>query len=95
MCVWLLPQVVLSGLTNTYASYITTWEEYQVQRYEGAFTLYGPHTLDAYIQTAVQMAEVGAQLEGEGIGRGKGGGMEGGAAAGKRGPKWMDGWMDG
>ena len=57
---WLLVQVVLAGLTNTYASYITTWEEYQVQRYEGAFTLYGPHTLDAYIQTAVQMAQVRA-----------------------------------
>lgn len=43
-------KVAISGLTNTYASYVTTWEEYQVQRYEGASTLYGPHTLDAYIQ---------------------------------------------
>ena len=93
-------EVVIAGLTNTYSSYITTWEEYQarmfwnsaealpivavdvtillcleyrvlgkhtlhargvnyqqqhipsaqVQRYEGASTLYGPHTLGAYIQ---------------------------------------------
>ena len=42
--------VVIAGLTNTYSSYVTTWEEYQVQRYEGASTIYGPHTLDAYIQ---------------------------------------------
>lgn len=43
-------RVVLAGLTNTYSSYITTFEEYGVQRYEGASTIFGPHTLDAYIQ---------------------------------------------
>lgn len=43
-------EVVIAGLTNTYSSYITTFEEYQEQRYEGASTLYGPHTLQAYIQ---------------------------------------------
>lgn len=43
------PIVVLGGPANTYAHYITTPEEYSVQRYEGASTLYGPHTLDAYI----------------------------------------------
>ena len=42
--------VVLAGLTNTYSSYVTTFEEYGVQRYEGASTIFGPHTLDAYIQ---------------------------------------------
>lgn len=42
--------VVISGLTNAYSSYITTREEYQVQRYEGASTLYGPGTLEAYTQ---------------------------------------------
>jgi neutral ceramidase len=46
----------MSSMTNTYSSYTTTYEEYQVQRYEGASTLYGPHTLDAYIQTAVDLA---------------------------------------
>ena len=42
-------QVVIAGLANAYSSYITTFEEYQVQRYEGASTLFGPHTLLAYI----------------------------------------------
>ena len=43
------PKVVLGGPANTYGHYIATEEEYQVQRYEGASTLYGPHTLEAYI----------------------------------------------
>nr|BAJ98641.1 predicted protein [Hordeum vulgare subsp. vulgare] len=48
--------VVLAGLTNTYSQYVTTFEEYQVQRYEGASTLYGPHTLSAYIQAFQKLA---------------------------------------
>lgn len=48
--------VVISGLTNTYSQYITTFEEYQIQRYEGASTLYGPHTLSAYIQEFKRLA---------------------------------------
>lgn len=43
------PIVLLGGPANTYAHYIATEEEYSVQRYEGASTLHGPHTLDAYI----------------------------------------------
>lgn len=43
------PVVVIGGPANTYAHYIATEEEYTVQRYEGASTLYGPHTLAAYI----------------------------------------------
>lgn len=42
-------KVVLSGLSNAYSSYVVTPEEYQVQRYEGASTIFGPHTLPAYI----------------------------------------------
>ncbi|KAJ7543426.1 hypothetical protein O6H91_09G037900 [Diphasiastrum complanatum] len=49
-------QVVISGLTNTYSQYVTTFEEYQVQRYEGASTLYGPYTLNAYIQEMKRLA---------------------------------------
>ncbi|GAB6018523.1 hypothetical protein CHUAL_013985 [Chamberlinius hualienensis] len=41
--------VVIAGLSNIYTNYITTYEEYQVQRYEGGSTLFGPHTLNAYI----------------------------------------------
>ena len=43
-------RVILSGLSNTYSSYITTFEEYQHQRYEAASTVYGAYTLQAYIQ---------------------------------------------
>ncbi|KAK7333291.1 hypothetical protein VNO80_30056 [Phaseolus coccineus] len=48
--------IVIAGLSNTYSQYITTYEEYQVQRYEGASTLYGPHTLSAYIQEFKKLA---------------------------------------
>lgn len=41
--------VVIAGPSNTYGHYVTTKEEYGVQRYEGGSTIYGPNTLDAYI----------------------------------------------
>jgi neutral ceramidase len=47
------PLVVLGGPANTYAHYIATQEEYGIQRYEGASTLYGEHTLAAYINLTV------------------------------------------
>ena len=50
--VWGDVHVVIAGLTNTYSSYVTTIEEYSIQRYEGASTIFGPHTLDAYIQVS-------------------------------------------
>ena len=34
--------VVVAGPANTYAHYIATPEEYAVQRYEGASTIFGP-----------------------------------------------------
>ena len=43
------PVVVLGGPANSYTHYIATEEEYGIQRYEGASTLYGPHTLNAHI----------------------------------------------
>ncbi|XP_042719058.1 putative neutral ceramidase C [Lagopus leucura] len=48
--------VVIAGLCNVYTHYITTYEEYQVQRYEAASTIYGPHTLSAYIQLYREIA---------------------------------------
>ncbi|KAF3931500.1 hypothetical protein ABW19_dt0205241 [Dactylella cylindrospora] len=48
------PIVVLGGPANTYTHYITTEEEYSIQRYEGASTLYGPHTLNAYISLSLK-----------------------------------------
>jgi len=43
--------VILSPYANTYAGYITTYEEYQTQHYEGGHTLFGKWTLAAF-QTA-------------------------------------------
>jgi len=51
------PIVVISGLSNTYSGYIATYEEYLVQRYEGASTIYGPHTLGAYQTLFSQLAQ--------------------------------------
>ncbi|KAF3760504.1 Neutral/alkaline nonlysosomal ceramidase [Cryphonectria parasitica EP155] len=48
------PVVVLGGPANSYTHYITTEEEYSIQRYEGASTLYGPHTLAAYINVTLR-----------------------------------------
>ncbi|XP_026489460.2 neutral ceramidase-like [Vanessa tameamea] len=45
----LQPRVAVSGLTNEYIHYVSTFEEYQVQRYEAASTLFGPHTLDIFL----------------------------------------------
>lgn len=54
-------QVVIAGLSNTYTNYIATYEEYQLQRYEGASTMYGPNTLNAYINQYNFLAENFAQ----------------------------------
>ena len=48
--------VTIAGLSNGYSSYVTTFEEYQAQRYEAASTIYGPYTLDAYIQEFSRLA---------------------------------------
>jgi neutral ceramidase len=49
-------QVVIAGLSNAYSHYIATYEEFGYQRYEGASTLYGPHTLAAYQQEYSKLA---------------------------------------
>lgn len=51
------PIVVIAGLANAYSHYITTFEEYSNQRYEGASTLFGPHTLAAYQQNYAALAK--------------------------------------
>ncbi|KKY22602.1 putative neutral ceramidase [Phaeomoniella chlamydospora] len=48
------PVVVLGGPANTYSHYIATEEEYSVQRYEGASTLHGPHSLEAHISLSLK-----------------------------------------
>ncbi|XP_062100803.1 neutral ceramidase 2-like [Humulus lupulus] len=49
--------VVIAGLSNTYSQYIATFEEYTQQRYEASSTLYGPHTLSAYLQEFKKLAK--------------------------------------
>jgi neutral ceramidase len=41
-----VPRVVVSSVANDYCGYLTTAEEYGLQCYEGASTLYGPRSLD-------------------------------------------------
>ncbi|WP_040156075.1 neutral/alkaline non-lysosomal ceramidase N-terminal domain-containing protein [Mobilicoccus massiliensis] len=48
--------VVIAGLANGYAGYITTREEYATQHYEGASTEFGPHELGAFRQEAAKLA---------------------------------------
>lgn len=55
-------QTILCGLSNSYSSYVTTPEEYSVQRYEGASTIFGPYTLPIYIQ---QYANLLNAMEGQ------------------------------
>eukprot|EP00731_Ephydatia_muelleri_P030762 Em0022g276a len=47
---------VIAGLANTYCDYITTFEEYQEQRYEAGSTIYGPYTLLAFQQLYANLA---------------------------------------
>ncbi|KAM9991673.1 hypothetical protein ACTFIZ_005068 [Dictyostelium cf. discoideum] len=51
------PIVLIAGLSNTYSGYVATFEEYQVQRYEGASTVFGPHTLGSYMQEFGKLAQ--------------------------------------
>jgi neutral ceramidase len=54
---------VLTGHSNVYTNYIATPEEYQLQRYEGGSTIYGPQTLNLYINKFKQLAA--AMVKGE------------------------------
>ncbi|XP_032681175.1 neutral ceramidase [Odontomachus brunneus] len=53
--------VIVAGLCNTYSDYITTPEEYQIQRYEGASTIYGPHTLTIYLKQYQELMQAAVQ----------------------------------
>ncbi len=50
-------EVVIAGYANGYAGYVTTFEEYQTQQYEGGHTLFGPWTLAAYQQEYARLAQ--------------------------------------
>lgn len=49
-------RVILTGLANEYSGYITTPDEYDSQQYEGASTLFGRITFEAYLQIFDQLA---------------------------------------
>lgn len=49
--------VAVSGFSNEYSSYIATKEEYNVQEYEGASTLFGLNTLLGYQQEYKKLAQ--------------------------------------
>jgi len=51
------PVITIAGLSNSYMHYMTTYEEYQAQRYEAASTLFGPHQLSAFLQEFGRLAD--------------------------------------
>lgn len=61
-------KVIISTLANSYTSYLTTPEEYDMQHYEGASTQFGKWTLNGYLQELDKL--VGAIIDGEEIERG-------------------------
>lgn len=56
-------QVILAGLSNIYTSYVATPEEYEMQRYEAASTIYGPHTLTIYLSQFEKLMQAMNQNE--------------------------------
>lgn len=50
-------EVILCPYSNAYAAYITTYEEYQVQEYEGGHTVFGEYSLAA-LQTEMEKLAV-------------------------------------
>jgi neutral ceramidase len=48
---------VIAGLSNAYSGYVATPQEYDLQRYEGASTHFGPWTLPAYQQEFARVAK--------------------------------------
>lgn len=49
--------IVIAAYANAYSSYTATREEYSLQHYEGASTLFGPWTLEAFIQEDIRLAK--------------------------------------
>ena len=48
--------VAVAGYANDFLGYVATREEYEVQHYEGASTLYGPWTQAGYAQEFARLA---------------------------------------
>lgn len=54
---------VVATYAGAFTSYTATREEYAMQHYEGASTLFGPYTLDAYLQENVKLAKAMKEKE--------------------------------
>lgn len=50
-------KTIISSYTNAYCGYITTYEEYQLQCYEGGHTVFGEYTLAAFQTKFKQLAQ--------------------------------------
>ncbi|XP_019858109.1 PREDICTED: neutral ceramidase B-like isoform X3 [Amphimedon queenslandica] len=61
---------VIAGLSNTYSDYVTTYYEYQQQRYEAGSTIFGPYTLNAYVQEFSKLAVALATDNATGVDKG-------------------------
>lgn len=59
-----ITEVIISPYANCYSGYITTYEEYQLQRYEAGHTVFGEWTQAAYSTKLKYMA--GEMLKPEG-----------------------------
>ncbi len=57
-------RVHVQGYANAYAGYLTTPEEYALQRYEGAYTLFGAGTLVAFERALARLLDDPAAPEG-------------------------------
>ncbi|MCB9661499.1 MAG: neutral/alkaline non-lysosomal ceramidase N-terminal domain-containing protein [Polyangiales bacterium] len=64
-CIPAAVDAVVGGHANGYGGYITTREEYAHQRYEGASTLFGPHTLGAYLTALAELAGAPVAIDAE------------------------------
>lgn len=51
-----IEEVAVAGYANDYLGYVATREEYEIQHYEGAATLYGPWTQAGYSQEFARLA---------------------------------------
>ncbi|MCS6896020.1 MAG: neutral/alkaline non-lysosomal ceramidase N-terminal domain-containing protein [Bacteroidia bacterium] len=49
--------IIIQGYSNGYAGYLTTYWEYQYQRYEGGHTHFGKHTLAAVEKSLIHLLE--------------------------------------
>ena len=54
---------VVATYAGAFTSYTATREEYAMQHYEGASTLFGPYTLDAYLQENAKLAKAMKEKE--------------------------------